>query len=201
MIKFLSPLLSLLMFLAVSQTIFPISFFFAFLFFGIIILIHLYLIILPFVDNPKKFIRGSKQKENINKHMKKLISENGRVSIWSRDMSWATEYPGVKELLRIKAKKNELELFVPSDTELTNELRLNGASAYCYGYISHSFPKARFTYFPHGNHGDRVAIGIKDKHMNHIIKYLSASDDPTFAVIEDLLEIVRKMTKNDGQQD
>lgn len=132
---------------------------------------------------------------NIAIYMKKLISSNGRTYIWSRDLSWAKKFPEVKDMLLTKAINDEIELFVPFQTDLTKELESNGAKVFCYGHTGHSIPNSRFTYFKIANKGDRVAIGVKDTNKNHIIKEIYASDEPTFSALEDLLEIVRRISK------
>lgn len=131
----------------------------------------------------------------INNFMHRWISGGGRAAIFSHDLTWVDER--ITALLRTKAERNELEIFVPRRAGrvavLLDDLEERGAKVLSYpelGYV----PKSRFTIVNRGRMGPRVAVGrgVGDKWR---IDVFSEGEDPVFAVANDLLEIVVNLAK------
>ena len=58
----------------------------------------------------------------IRRYMRKWIEPGGRVAIWTRDLTWATEDDGSLALLTKKAENNELILCIAVENELSRGL-------------------------------------------------------------------------------
>lgn len=75
---------------------------------------------------PRKF----KNNEAIRQFMYEWISHEGRIVIFSNDMSWVGPEPRIKALLLDKARLDDLTICLPRVTSLSEELRSAG-SPYC----------------------------------------------------------------------
>lgn len=130
----------------------------------------------------------------INDFMHQWISSSGRVAIFSRDMSWAHE-ERFKELLKRKAENNELTICVECDINLTNELKQAGARVVTYGAYG-LVPRSRFTIVDFERDGASVAVGVKQQGY-HVIQTYSSGHHPFFAVSEDMVKLIARLSEND----
>jgi hypothetical protein len=136
--------------------------------------------------------RAYKTKEAINDYMFGWISRGGRVVIFTRDMTWATERR-ISALLLKKARAGELSVCLPSPIPFSEELRNAGAEVSTYrelGYV----PTSRFTIINADRLGAQIAIARPTDGV-HIIEEFNEGDHPVFAVAKDLVEIVRKLSR------
>ncbi len=122
-------------------------------------------------------------------YLYKWISKGGRAVIFSRDLSWVNDAEMI-EMLRSKARKDELAICTPAIIPLMQELRDAGAHIYDYPELDY-VPESRFTIINKGRMDAQVAVGrrIKDR---HVIEEFSVGHHPVFAVANDLVEIVRR---------
>jgi hypothetical protein len=146
---------------------------------------------------PSSQVHAFKSTKEINDYMYDWISKGGRVVIFTRDMSWASD-PRIKELLYHKAAREELSICVPKKIPLTNELQKHGAQILSYeslGYI----PQSRFTIINKDRMDANLAVGhrIKD---DHVVEEFSIGAHPFFSVANDLVEIITRITADENKK-
>jgi hypothetical protein len=142
----------------------------------------------------------------INRFMHDWISERGHVAIFSRDMSWVSDDvhtrwyeslwrrfrhsqpPSIRHLLFEKAKRGELTLCLPVETDLARELRDAGARVATYAALD-VVPEARFTIVRYGQQDAEVAIGRREGGVHRIERFMNGRH-PAFAMAEDLVRMV-----------
>jgi hypothetical protein len=132
---------------------------------------------------------ANRDKDGIKKYMHNWIEHGGRVAIWSRDMSWVRD-DDTRELLRDKAKQNELILCLPEHNDLSRELAEAGAEVCSYGKKCLESPASRFTITSFGRVGARLAVG-RTEGETHVIEEFVAGGDPAFHLAADLIALVR----------
>jgi hypothetical protein len=126
----------------------------------------------------------------VNAYMFRWIAKGGRVVIFTRDHHWARETK-IRDLLFAKARRNELAICLPADTDLTRELRSEGAEIIVYPQLAYT-PGARFTIVNDGRMADAaVAIGRQVNGVQVIEEF--PIGDPVFAVTKDLVEVLRRV--------
>ena len=125
---------------------------------------------------------------SIRNYLAHWIKNGGRVAIWTRDMSWA-DAQEMQELLRSKARSNELIICLPNETETTERLREHGAEVIAYG--AWDSPFTSFTITNYDRAGSRVAIGRRKGNL-HIIQEFSAEEHSAFDMARDLVRLVRE---------
>lgn len=130
-------------------------------------------------------------KSQIQRYLLKWISQRGRVAIWTRDLSWATN-DAARELLCKKARAGELIICLPKSQPITDELKELGAEICIYNSRSED-PSTRFTVAFFGQDGARVAIGRPSGEF-HLIDEFSADRDPVFHIAFDLIQLARGTT-------
>ena len=141
-------------------------------------------------DHLRRQAKRYKTKSEINSYMFRWISNAGRVVIFTRDHTWAHD-PNIRDLLFSKARKNELAICVPGDTELTRDLRSEGAEIITYSKLAYA-PGSRFTIINDGRVADAaVAIGRQVNGVQIIEEF--PIGDPVFAVAKDLVEVLRRI--------
>ncbi len=138
-------------------------------------------------DRPSRFTSS----EAIRRFMFDWISQDGRVCIYTRDMSWAQEETQITELLKQKAGRGELTLCLPHRIPLTDRLEADGARVYTYSNLNYA-PLSRFTVVRAGREDAQVAIGRSIKGV-HTISTYSRGEHSVFALAEDLLEFVERL--------
>jgi len=141
-------------------------------------------LIFYFKNRPKYY--GTDEK--IRNYMYKWITNGGKVTIFTRDLSWVAD-DSMRDLLRNKAHRNELCICLPERIPFVDELAKNGAQIYTYNELGYT-PQSRFTIINTGRLDAQVAIGrkIKDKHL---IEEFAIGESPVFAVTNDLAEIIK----------
>lgn len=159
----------------------------------------LLLLILEIMDYRRDKPRRFKKDHQIVSYLERWIRREGRVAIFSRDMTWASDSQ-IRNLLISKAAKDDLSIYVPKVTDFVRELESEGAHVYCYpelGYVS----KSRFTIVKQGRMDAEVAIG-RNIHGVHVVDEFGAGDHPAYALAEDLTEIVAHYHKiSDSKQE
>jgi hypothetical protein len=138
-------------------------------------------------DQPNTFSSD----EEIRDFMFDWISQDGRVSIFTRDMSWAQQEGRIGELLTAKAEHGELTICLPRRIPLTDHLETHGAHVYIYRELDYA-PVSRFTVVRAGRDDAEVAIGRR-LHGVHTISTYSRGTHSAFALAEDLLAIVERI--------
>lgn len=116
------------------------------------------------------------------------IKDQGRVAVFSCDMSWARDNPEIRMLLTKKAAANELVVFLPQRLEWLDEIPQ--IETYCYPEINY-IPESRFTFMDFGRPGGRVAIGCP-RGKFHVVEVFNATDHPVLHMARDLLNIIMK---------
>lgn len=129
----------------------------------------------------KRFRPGS---DDIKRYLIKWMKSGGRTAIVSRNLSWVDVE--AKELLVKKAKSSDLSIYVPHQTELTEELASHGAVIHVHDKPT----RARFTIINEGRGDARVAVGagVDDDHV--IDEY--SHNHPVLVLAEDLLSRLTK---------
>jgi hypothetical protein len=158
--------------------------FFAFVSVGLFIV----LIVLELKKPFPRHVYSRSDKAGIIDYMHRWISLGGRVAIWSRDLSWATD-DRIRPLLIGKAKAGELIICVPRQTDLTRDLQLAGAEIRAYA-PSNMEPSSRFTIIDFGKDGSRVAVGRTDGE-DHVIEEFAEGGHPAFHLAGDLVELAK----------
>ena len=101
----------------------------------------------------------------------------------------------MKNLLTTKALHRELIIMVEHETELTRELKKNGASVYYYGDIGF-VPMSRFTIVDFERLDARVTIGVRNDGL-HSIKEHDAASSVEYYLANDLVRmIIERNAKN-----
>lgn len=139
-------------------------------------------------DRWKRQPRRYKNERDINDYMFRWISRGGRVVIFTRDHTWAHE-PRIRELLTTKARRDELTICLPVETELARDLARVGAEILAYPELNYT-PASRFTIINDGRNDGAVAIGRQIEGVHTIQEF--PTGDPVFAVTRDLVEILRR---------
>ncbi|MBA7716071.1 hypothetical protein ES703_125132 [subsurface metagenome] len=129
--------------------------------------------------------------------MYKWISGGGRVEILSHDMSWVSDEE-MKELLRSKARKDELCLCLPKEIPLSEELKKEGAQIYTYSELKY-VPQSRFTIINSGRMDSQVAVGRRSGEK-HVIEEFSIGKHPIFSVANDLVNLIIQFDQWKRQQ-
>jgi len=134
-----------------------------------------------------------KKESQIRDYMHKWISRGGIAAIFSHDMSWVKDQEMI-ELLRSKARRSELCIYLPVRIPLADELEREGAQIFVYPELNY-IPQSRFTVINQGRWDAQVAVGraVKDKHM---IEEFSAGEHPVFSVANDLMEIIMRFYRS-----
>jgi hypothetical protein len=123
----------------------------------------------------------------IKRYMYRWISKGGRVSIFTRDMSWASD-ERISALLRQKASRAELTLVLPTRIPLAQELEKAGCEVVSYEHLGY-VPQSRFTIINKDRMDAHLAVGrrIGDR---HIVEEYSVGQHPVFAIANDLVEVL-----------
>jgi hypothetical protein len=127
----------------------------------------------------------------IKQYMHSWIEHGGRVAIWSRDLSWA-DNPDTRNLLRVKAERQELILCLPERNDLATELAGAGAEVCSYGAARLESPASRFTITSFGRNGARLAVG-RAQGDTHVIEEFDSNGHPAFHLAEDLIALARAL--------
>ncbi len=135
--------------------------------------------------------RSYRNNQKINDYMHQWISQEGRVTIFTRDMSWGGD-ARILRLLRTKASDGDLSVCLPRRIPLTEELEQHGAKIYTYEGLRYE-PESRFTIVRKGRMDAQVAIGRRRDGGPHIIEEFSAGHDPVFHLANDLAEIIERL--------
>jgi hypothetical protein len=149
-------------------------------------------IVRDYVKRPqRRFRRTAKQERRIRDFMHAWLGSNGRVAVFSRDLSWVKhDDHALRELLLAKARARELTVVVPAPTPLTDNLAVEGAEIVTYPDLDFVI-QSRFTLIGLGRTGGRVAIGHTQDGV-HVIDQLDAPD-PAFFMANDLVEVMRRI--------
>ena len=132
--------------------------------------------------------------EAIRNYMYRWIGHQGRVAIFSHDMSWVNDDP-MRDLLQRKARSNELVVCLPRDIPLSQNLREAGAEVCLYPELAY-IPQSRFTIVRLGRMDASVAVGRNIGGTHVIEEYLNGAH-PVFAVALDLIEILTRLGRHE----
>jgi len=149
-------------------------------------LLAAYLSVGSWRDEQPKILRSE---EDIRAYLYAWISGSGRTAICTRDMSWAAA-EGIRELLRQKAAKGELQLVMPKEIPLSRSLEQDGAETFYYPELAYVV-QSRFTVRNLDRIDSAVAIGRQVGKNHHVVEL--GTSDPAFFVAQDLVEIVRRL--------
>lgn len=125
-----------------------------------------------------------KSEKEINNYMYNWIKNGGRVTIFTRDMSWAQKNPTIENMLHKKAKDDELSIILSEKNEFINGIEKSGAKIYTYGDLGYT-PTSRFTIVKTDRIGSKVAIGSENE-GEHYIEEFSSSNGYPFHIANDL---------------
>jgi hypothetical protein len=130
-----------------------------------------------------------KKGPKIQKYMYNWIENGGKVAILSNDMSWVVN-DNMKNMLHVKARNNELDLYLPKEIPLSRELKESGAIVHTFQEIEY-IPESRFTIINRGRMDAQVAVG-RSKGQIHTIEEFSQGQHPVFHIANDLINILSK---------
>ena len=145
--------------------------------------------ILEMFERPQRRVFRKQDTAGVLKYMHEWIKHGGRVAIWSRDMSWANNEE-TKQLLKLKAQRHELLLFLPSANPLSRQLENSGAEVNYYGMTRLESPGSRFAITHYGRDGSSLAVG-RARGDSHVIDEFHASDHPAYHIAADLVALAR----------
>ena len=150
------------------------------------------LIFLEFSEHPQRRVFRKGDTDGILKYMNGWIKDGGRVAIWTRDMSWA-DNEEAQHILHLKATRQELIIFLPTPTSLTQTLAQEGAEVFCYGSTGLASPSSRFTIAHFGRDGSSVAVG-RARRGTHLIDEFHSGDHPAYHIAADLALLARSIS-------
>lgn len=159
---------------------------------GFALLIGVVAIVSEGIAAYKRKPKSLKARSQIRDYMYRWITRGGRVAIFSRDLSWVQDEE-MRELLRRKAKRNELCVCLPNEIPLVRELATEGAEVHTYPELEY-VPESRFTIINHGRSDAQVAVGGTFKER-HVIREFSVGEHPFFSVANDLVEVVARFSQ------
>jgi len=160
----------------------------------ILLIIALFMLITTYMrKKPKSMPIGSK----INEYMYNWIDRGGVVAILSRNMSWV-DNERIRDLLRLKAKSNELLLCLPHEIKLSQELGQLGAKVYTFSELQYT-PQSRFTIINKDRMDAQVAVGLS-RGPRHSIEEVSQGEHPIFSIADDLINLIIEFNKFKNQQ-
>lgn len=142
-----------------------------------------------FADLPRLCVRYNDQ-EAINSYMYTMLSEGGRVAIFSRDLTWVRESELITALLKQKAANDEVTIFMPKENQIAGAIKAAGAKIVTYQPL-HYDPTTRFTIRFHSSSGSRVAIGSRHGEYHVVREY--DKDELPFELAEDITNIIEKV--------
>lgn len=151
---------------------------------------------LEVADTLKTRPRVMRNADQIRDYMYAWIARAGRVAIFTHDMTWVRDEE-LKDLLRRKAREDELIVCLPNRTPLAQELDEIGATVYSYSQLNY-VPRSRFTIIKLGRGDAEVAVG-RDVSGSHVIEEFQIGRHPAFTMAEDLVSIIARIS-NDGSQ-
>lgn len=137
-------------------------------------------------NRPKRF----KTDPEINEYMLNWISTTGRITIFTRDMTWGKDY-AIKEKLIQKAESNELIICMPRKNNIAEELKSHGARIVEFNRTINYTTEARFTIIKFGTSDAKVAIGKRYGNY-HVIEEYADGEHPLFHVTQDLVNLLIK---------
>lgn len=127
--------------------------------------------------------------ERISRYMSDWVSRPGRTVIFSRDLSWGTEFNSKPALLK-KARSKELTIYLEQPTAFSSELENEGAEILLYDGVCPE-PMSRFTIVGYGKEGARIAVAAP-KGGTHTIYEFDFGEHPIFSIAQDLLRTISK---------
>jgi hypothetical protein len=158
----------------------------------LVVLIDLALTVAKYLGRPeRRYPSGRRQQKKIRDFMYNWIDSLGRVAVFTRDLTWVdSRDTTLITLLEHKAMNDDLIVVLPRHTDLTQRLQEIGADVITYPDLDYVI-QSRFTVVGIGRAGSRVAIGHADGN-SHVIEIVS-SDNPSFYLAEDLVEVMRRI--------
>lgn len=127
----------------------------------------------------------------INNYMYNWIKNGGRVTIFTRDMSWAQTDSVIKDMLIQKSKAKELNIILAERNSFIEELERSGANINVYGELGYT-PTSRFTIVKTGRIDSKVAIGT-ERNGKHYIEEFKSGDGYPLHIANDLANILIKL--------
>ena len=134
-------------------------------------------------------------KNQVNDYMLTWVGQEGKTAIFSNDMTWAREDGRIKDVLLNKARRSELIVCLPKQIQLTEELEKAGAQVYTYEHLN-VIPESRFTIVKFGRGDATVAIGRRTKDGKHQIEEIANGEHPSFAVANDLINVIKALSEH-----
>lgn len=151
----------------------------------------LYCICDYFINRPfRRFSLNKKQ--DINKFLVDKIKKTGSVAIFSRDFTWVEKNTEQYILLKDKAKRGELFIFLENETDISKDLSSNGATVKVYKkYIRKGFePKSRFTILNYKGTGKTTLIGASDDEKHTIYTLKSKDNTELHTLVEEYVKLL-----------
>lgn len=152
-----------------------------------------YKIIRLFLADTKNIFDNEKE---IKKYMKNWVNNDGQTVIVSRDLSWVSPNDNIYNILRKKAKNDELTIIMQKSNTCVKDLEKCGAKIYYYGNLDFT-PKTRFTFIHYGRTNPRLAIGYQFKGVTKILEY-EKSGTIEYSLAEDLCNLLKEVSKNEN---
>lgn len=150
-------------------------------------IITIVFLIQEYLENKPKMCKNDQE---IRDYMYRWISKGGRVVIFTRDMSWASDRE-MTDMLNNKARASELTLCLPNRIPLINDLEKAGASIIDYPNLNYT-PRSRFTIINYGRDDAKVAVGKRVDVNKHLIEEYGIGQHPYFNVANDLINILNQ---------
>ena len=137
-----------------------------------------------------------KSDEEIKSVMRKLISQQGKVCIMRRALSWIDE----DTFATILKKKDSITIYAEIENEKTSLLRKNGISVKLYGKYGFT-PKTRFSIIRYGRANPQISIADaqsnirKGKTLHRIYQTSEGNQDDSYIVslANDMINMMEKV--------
>ena len=138
----------------------------------------------------KQLRRRMKTDRRIAGYMKRWVANEGRVVVFTNDMSWA-DHGDVQQALLRKAQAGDLRICAPKPSERVGQLMAQGAKVSYYDQVNF-VPQSRFTIIRHGRSDSVVAIG-RNVDGVHVIEEFAVGAHPAYALASDLVDLVERL--------
>lgn len=129
-------------------------------------------------------------KKSRDEYMKRLISTDEHIFVFTKSMSWA-DSTDIKEILKNKAKQRELTICIPKSIPQAQELKEYGAKVIEYDYLDYT-PMARFTIVRYSTDSAKLSVG-RTVNDTHTIEEYRLGEHTCFSLATDLIRILEKL--------
>lgn len=151
--------------------------------------------------NISKRIFVDDDKTSIDNYLSQFIESGESVAIVTHDMSWLSDKN--IEMMKNKASKKELLLFLPDKTPQIRELEMLGADVRCYGKIlndpANPLVRSRMTIVNYSKPFPVLTYPVRKEGLH--INYELPSGEPANQLAQDLIQLLLYVSKEKNDEE